>query len=56
MGATEARTCASQSHNFRGACLSDSNCASVCRTENFSGGECMTRRLQRKCVCTKQCY
>ncbi|XP_044456093.1 defensin-like protein CAL1 [Triticum aestivum] len=40
MGATttkvaEARDCVSQSHNFKGACLSSSNCAAVCRTENF---------------------
>ncbi|KAM3406494.1 hypothetical protein ACQJBY_000535 [Aegilops geniculata] len=37
MGATtvkvaEARDCLSQSHQFKGACLSSSNCAAVCRT------------------------
>nr|URN71264.1 defensin-like protein [Phaseolus vulgaris] len=28
----EARTCESQSHRFKGPCVSDTNCASVCRT------------------------
>ncbi|KAK1595156.1 hypothetical protein QYE76_048230 [Lolium multiflorum] len=51
----EARTCLSQSHNFKGACLSSTNCASVCRTENFPDGDCKTRRFQRKCFCIKNC-
>ncbi|KAM0875772.1 hypothetical protein ACQ4PT_036590 [Festuca glaucescens] len=51
----EARTCISQSHYFRGACLSSTNCASVCRTEGFPDGDCKTRRFQRKCFCVKDC-
>nr|AUZ82771.1 defensin 4 [Avena sativa]AYU75325.1 defensin 4 [Avena sativa] len=51
----EARTCISQSHNFKGACISSTNCASVCRTENFPNGDCKTRGLTRQCYCVKQC-
>ncbi|KAK4404177.1 Defensin-like protein 2 [Sesamum angolense] len=36
----EARTCESQSHRFKGTCVSSTNCASVCHTEGFSGGNC----------------
>ncbi|KAI3730442.1 hypothetical protein L1987_61617 [Smallanthus sonchifolius] len=49
----EGRTCQSQSHNFKGACLSDTNCANVCKTEGFPGGKC--RGLRRRCFCTKHC-
>ncbi|XBJ21700.1 hypothetical protein VPH35_000207 [Triticum aestivum] len=58
MGTTkvaEARTCLSQSHKFKGTCLSDSNCAGVCRTENFPDGECNSHRLERKCFCKRTC-
>nr|DAD43680.1 TPA_asm: hypothetical protein HUJ06_001910 [Nelumbo nucifera] len=36
----EARTCESQSHRFKGACLSDTNCLSICQTEGFPAGDC----------------
>ncbi|XP_028793537.1 defensin-like protein [Neltuma alba] len=49
----EARTCESQSHRFRGACISKSNCANVCRTEGFPGGHC--RGFRRRCFCTRPC-
>ncbi|XP_028776719.1 defensin-like protein [Neltuma alba] len=49
----EARTCESQSHRFRGACVSKSNCANVCRTEGFPGGHC--RGFRRRCFCTRPC-
>ncbi|XBJ14397.1 hypothetical protein VPH35_006443 [Triticum aestivum] len=60
MGATmtkvaEARDCLSQSHNFKGACLSSSNCAAVCHTENFPDGECHTPHFARKCFCKRPC-
>ncbi|XP_057971744.1 defensin-like protein 1 [Malania oleifera] len=50
---TEARVCESQSHGFKGACLSGHNCALVCRNEGFSGGKCTGAR--RRCFCTKHC-
>ncbi|MQL41707.1 hypothetical protein EI012_27775, partial [Escherichia coli] len=49
----EARNCESQSHRFKGKCLSDTNCASVCKSERFPGGHCRGFRL--RCFCTKPC-
>ncbi|KAF3616123.1 Defensin-like protein [Capsicum annuum] len=53
MRIVEARTCESQSHRFKGACVSETNCASVCQTEGFSGGDC--RGFRRRCFCTRPC-
>ncbi|XP_051144679.1 defensin J1-2-like [Andrographis paniculata] len=50
---TEARTCESKSHRFRGACVLKANCAAVCQTEGFHGGHC--RGFRRRCYCTKHC-
>ncbi|KAF7082976.1 hypothetical protein CFC21_086802 [Triticum aestivum] len=55
MKAAEARDCLSQSHKFKGSCLSSSNCASICRTENFPGGECKLESFARKCFCKRVC-
>nr|ACS96442.1 defensin [Jatropha curcas] len=49
----EARTCESQTHKFKGTCLSETNCANVCKTEGFTGGDC--RGLRRRCFCTRHC-
>ncbi|XP_060172007.1 defensin-like protein P322 [Lycium barbarum] len=49
----EARHCESKSHRFKGVCVSEKNCASVCETEGFSGGDC--RGLRRRCFCTRPC-
>ncbi|KAK9935662.1 hypothetical protein M0R45_022752 [Rubus argutus] len=49
----EARTCETLSHKFKGTCLRESNCGSVCQTEGFTGGNC--RGLRRRCFCTKHC-
>lgn len=49
----EARTCDSQSHNFKGLCLSDSNCANVCKNEGFPGGKC--HGFRQRCFCEKPC-
>ncbi|KAL5760658.1 hypothetical protein ACOSP7_019170 [Xanthoceras sorbifolium] len=49
----EARTCESQSHRFKGTCVSKSNCAHVCQTEGFPGGHC--RGFRRRCFCTRKC-
>ncbi|CAM0884497.1 unnamed protein product [Alopecurus aequalis] len=48
-----ARECQSRSHRFKGPCAGDSNCASVCLTEGFTGGKCVGFR--RRCFCTTQC-
>ncbi|KAK2972049.1 hypothetical protein RJ640_005069 [Escallonia rubra] len=48
-----ARTCESQSQGFKGACLSDHNCALVCKDEGFTGGQCSGAR--DRCFCTKIC-
>ncbi|OMO94673.1 Knottin [Corchorus olitorius] len=50
---SEARLCQSQSHGFKGGCLSNHNCALVCRNEGFSGGQC--RGLRHRCFCTRRC-
>ncbi|KAI9185873.1 hypothetical protein LWI28_011473 [Acer negundo] len=49
----EARTCESQSHKFKGTCISKSNCAHVCQTEGFPDGNC--RGFRRRCFCSKKC-
>ncbi|KAI4326188.1 hypothetical protein MLD38_031526 [Melastoma candidum] len=49
----EARVCESQSHGFHHMCMSDHNCALVCRDEGFSGGHC--QGLRKRCFCTKLC-
>ncbi|KAK4369915.1 hypothetical protein RND71_009390 [Anisodus tanguticus] len=53
MKSVEARTCESKSHRFKGSCVSDTNCGSVCQTEGFTGGNC--RGLRRRCFCTRNC-
>nr|XP_010319372.1 defensin Ec-AMP-D2-like [Solanum lycopersicum] len=50
---TEARTCESQSHRYKGPCVRKNNCANVCKTEGFSGGHC--RGFRRRCFCAKHC-
>ncbi|KAI3778699.1 hypothetical protein L2E82_08082 [Cichorium intybus] len=52
-GMVEARTCESQSHKFKGACVSDTNCGNVCKNEGFHAGKC--RGFRRRCFCTKHC-
>ncbi|GAA0140284.1 antimicrobial response protein [Lithospermum erythrorhizon] len=49
----EGRTCESQSHKFKGACVSDTNCGSVCKTEGFPSGNC--RGFRHRCFCVKHC-
>lgn len=49
----EARVCLSQSHSFKGPCVRGHNCASVCKTEGFPGGEC--KGFRRRCFCAKPC-
>ncbi|KAI3730446.1 hypothetical protein L1987_61616 [Smallanthus sonchifolius] len=42
----EGRTWQSRSHKFKGACLNNTSCVNVCKTEGFSGGKC--RGFQRR--------
>ncbi|CAL5066903.1 unnamed protein product [Urochloa decumbens] len=49
-----ARECKSASHRFKGRCMYDENCRSVCETEGFSGGRCKGFWNPR-CTCTKDC-
>ncbi|XP_056844241.1 defensin-like protein 6 [Raphanus sativus] len=49
----EGRMCQSRSHHFRRTCLSNHNCANICRGEGFSGGRC--RGFRRRCFCTRLC-
>ncbi|PHT42492.1 Defensin-like protein [Capsicum baccatum] len=53
MRIVEARNCDSQSHHFKGVCVSDTNCASVCQTEGFPSGHC--RGFRHRCFCTRPC-
>ncbi|KAF7094537.1 hypothetical protein CFC21_096839 [Triticum aestivum] len=48
-----ARECTSPSHKFKGLCVSDTNCASVCLTERFPGGKC--DGIRQRCLCTEKC-
>ncbi|AQK69772.1 Defensin SD2 [Zea mays] len=51
----EETLCLSQSHAFKGVCLSNTNCDNVCKTEKFTGGECKMDGVMRKCYCKKVC-
>ena len=51
----EEKHCLSQSHGFKGLCLSDTNCESVCKTEKFTGGKCKIDGVSRKYFCKKVC-
>lgn len=51
----EKNHCLSQSHQFKGFCLSSGTCAEVCQKEGFRGGECKLESATRKCFCKKPC-
>ncbi|GLJ37009.1 hypothetical protein SUGI_0749890 [Cryptomeria japonica] len=55
MEGAEGRMCKTQSHNFKGYCVSDTNCKNVCRTEKFPTGSCDFHVASRKCYCYKPC-
>ncbi|XP_057731418.1 defensin Ec-AMP-D2-like [Arachis stenosperma] len=50
---SEGRHCESKSHRFKGMCVHERNCASVCNLEGFSGEKC--RGFRRRCFCTRHC-
>ncbi|KAG9153485.1 hypothetical protein Leryth_018745 [Lithospermum erythrorhizon] len=49
----EGSQCESRSQQFKGMCLSETNCGNVCKTEGFLSGKCTGFR--RRCFCTKEC-
>ncbi|KAG2410683.1 putative defensin-like protein [Vigna angularis] len=49
----EAKECWSPSSSFKGPCLSNNNCAIVCRTEGATGGQCKGFLL--RCHCSRPC-
>ncbi|KAF3674012.1 Defensin-like protein [Capsicum baccatum] len=53
MRIAEARHCESKSQRFKGPCVRQKNCAAVCETEGFPGGDC--RGFRRRCFCTRPC-
>lgn len=50
----EAAVCSSPSSLFRGACVIDRNCESVCEQEGFDDGKCKGKLIP-KCICYKPC-
>ncbi|XP_052205583.1 defensin-like protein [Diospyros lotus] len=50
---SEAKTCESHSHQFKGKCEKKSHCAAVCKTEGFTDGHC--RGIHHRCFCSKHC-
>lgn len=50
---TEGNSCKSKSSQFKGICLSNKKCASVCHLEGFlEGGKCKGKLLKH-CSCKK---
>ncbi|KAJ3693519.1 hypothetical protein LUZ60_008999 [Juncus effusus] len=47
------RLCTKASRGFKGLCFADTNCAQVCMTEGYTGGNC--HGLRRRCICQKPC-
>ncbi|OEL12900.1 hypothetical protein BAE44_0026079 [Dichanthelium oligosanthes] len=48
-----ARECQSPSRQFKGLCVRDQNCATVCQTEGFTDGKC--EGFRARCLCFKPC-
>ncbi|TYG81969.1 hypothetical protein ES288_D01G048500v1 [Gossypium darwinii] len=50
----EGRTCDTKSSEYKGICLFDTNCDSICKIElGFDGRHC--HGFFRRCYCTKPC-
>ncbi|KAM0913791.1 hypothetical protein ACQ4PT_011924 [Festuca glaucescens] len=49
----QANECKTTSTKFKGLCFMSTNCAHICISEGFSGGEC--EGLSRRCMCNTSC-
>ncbi|KMT10453.1 hypothetical protein BVRB_5g115800 [Beta vulgaris subsp. vulgaris] len=49
----EGRMCTNPSKTYKGPCVSDTNCESVCQSEGFPQGNC--HGFRRRCICGKPC-
>ncbi|XP_020263841.1 defensin D2-like [Asparagus officinalis] len=49
----EGRMCETPSTQFNGLCVSDGNCANVCKGEGFPDGDC--KGIRRRCMCRMPC-
>ncbi|KAL0827478.1 hypothetical protein Bca101_051156 [Brassica carinata] len=52
----EARTCESQSHRFKGPCVSDNNCANVCHNEAVGAEIVRSVRVTLSSCCLKSAF
>eukprot|EP01018_Ginkgo_biloba_P000049 Gb_21864 [translate_table: standard] len=56
MQGAAARTCKSASKKYKRICTVNKNCATICKSEGFEGGECDNEHIvNRKCFCYKHC-
>lgn len=49
----EGARCSAPSSLFRGPCVIDMNCQTMCEKEGFEDGHC--KGLRRRCICYKDC-
>ncbi|KAL4334038.1 hypothetical protein GQ457_07G010990 [Hibiscus cannabinus] len=47
------KICERPSTLFKGLCMSDLNCETLCNSEGFTDGEC--EGFRRRCICAKPC-
>ncbi|KAL4333469.1 hypothetical protein GQ457_07G005720 [Hibiscus cannabinus] len=45
--------CEQPSNKYKGLCLSDTNCETLCNSEGYTNGKC--EGFRRCCICTKPC-
>lgn len=50
-----ATICESASLKFKGVCLNDRNCKTICATEGYPDGDCEGFVANRRCICRKPC-
>ncbi|KAL4319674.1 hypothetical protein GQ457_18G014820 [Hibiscus cannabinus] len=47
------KICERPSNKFKGLCMSDLDCETLCTSEGFTDGEC--QGFRRRCICKKPC-